>query len=184
MKELLDKTEERLKKAIASTQREFASIRTGRASASLLDRITVDYYGTETPIKTLANVSVPDARSLQIQIFDKGAVKLVEKAILKSDLGLTPNSDGTSIRLNIPPLTEERRKELVKVAKKSSEEGKVALRNIRRDELENLKKQEKEGVLSEDDRKRGEESIQKLVDRYSKELDTMLGAKEKEILEI
>lgn len=184
MKEVLQQTEEKMKKAIAATQRDFASIRTGRAAAALLDRITVDYYGTETPIKGMANISVPDARTLQIQAYDRASVQLIEKAIQKSDLGLTPNTDGNVIRLNIPMLTEERRKELAKVLSKSAEEGKIAIRNIRRDGTDHLKKMEKASELTEDERKRGEDQIQKLTDRYVKELEDLLAAKQKEVMEV
>jgi ribosome recycling factor len=184
MKEVISQTEEKMKKAIAATQRDFASVRTGRAAPALLDRITVDYYGTETPLKGMANISVPDGRTLQIQAYDKASVKLIEKAIQQSDLGLTPNTDGTTIRLNIPPLTEERRKELTKVLAKSAEEGKIAIRNIRRDGTDHLKKMQKANELTEDELKRGEEQIQKLTDRYVKELDELLATKQKEVMEV
>lgn len=183
-KDVINQAEDKMKKAIAATQRDFASLRTGRAAPALLDRIHVDYYGTETPLKGVANISVPDARTLQIQAYDRSAVALIEKAIQKSDLGLTPNTDGNVIRLQIPQLTEERRKDLVKVAKKAAEEGKVAIRNVRRDEMDALKKLEKGGELTEDERKRAEEQIQKLTDRFTRELDELLVAKEKEILEV
>lgn len=182
--DVINQTEDKMKKAVAALVREYASLRTGRAAPALLDRITVDYYGTETPIKSMANISVPDARTLQIQAYDRASVQLIEKAIQKSDLGLNPSSDGNTIRLSIPPLTEERRKDLVKVAKKATEEGKVALRNIRRDEMDALKKIEKAGEITEDERKRGEEKIQKLTDRYVKEMDEALSTKEKEIMEV
>jgi ribosome recycling factor len=184
VKDVINQTEDKMKKAVAALQREYASLRTGRAAPALLDRIVIDYYGTETPIKGMANISVPDARTLQIQANDRSAVQLIEKAIQKSDLGLNPSSDGNTIRLAIPPLTEDRRKDLVKVAKKATEEGKVALRNIRRDEIDALKKIEKAGEITEDDRKRGEEQIQKLIDRYVKEMDAALSDKEKEIMEV
>lgn len=173
-----------MRKAVLATQRDFASIRTGRASAALLDRLSVDYYGAETPIKAMGNISTPDARTIQIQVYDRSSVALVEKAIQKSDLGLTPNTDGQLIRLNIPALTEERRKDLVKVLKKSTEDGRVAIRNVRRDEMDSLKKLEKNGECTEDDRKRAEDQVQKLTDRFVKELDELLGQKEKEILEV
>ena len=184
MKEVLQQTEDKMKKAIQATQRDFASVRTGRASAALLDRISIDYYGTDTPIKGMANVSVPDGRTLQIQAYDRASVQMIEKAIQKSDLGLTPNTDGNTIRLNIPPLTEERRKELAKVLAKSAEEGKIAIRNVRRDGTDSLKRKEKAGELTEDDRKRGEEQIQKLTDRYVKELEEILQVKQKEVMEV
>ncbi|MEB3197624.1 MAG: ribosome recycling factor [Candidatus Sericytochromatia bacterium] len=182
--DIIHRAEDKMKKAIAATQRDFASIRTGRASAALLDRISVDYYGAETPIKSMGNISTPDSRTIQIQVFDRGSVGLVEKAIHKSDLGLTPNTDGQLIRLNIPPLTEERRKDMVKVAKKSAEDGRVAIRNVRRDEMDAVKKLEKANECTEDDRKRSEDQIQKLTDRFIKELDELLAHKEREILEV
>ena len=184
MKEVIQQTEEKMKKAIAATQRDFASVRTGRAAPALLDRISVDYYGTETPIKGMANISVPDARTLLIQAYDRQSVQLIEKAIQKSDLGLTPNTDGNVIRLNIPMLTEERRKELAKVLSKSAEEGKIAIRNVRRDGQDALKRKEKAGELTEDERKRGEDQVQKLTDRFVKELDELLAAKTKEVMEV
>jgi ribosome recycling factor len=184
MKEILQQTEEKMKKAIAATQRDFASIRTGRAAPALLDRISIDYYGTETPIKGMANISVPDARTLLIQAYDRASVQLIEKAIQKSDLGLTPNTDGNTIRLNIPALTEERRKELAKVLGKSAEEGKIAIRNVRRDGQDALKKAEKAGEMTEDERKRGEDQVQKLTDRYVKELEELLALKQKEVMEV
>lgn len=184
MKEVINQTEEKMNKAIQALQRELASIRTGRAAPALLDRISIDYFGVETPIKAMANVSVPDARTLQIQAYDRQSVQLIEKAIHKSDLGLTPNTDGNVIRLNIPPLTEERRKDMAKLAKKCAEDSKIALRNVRRDEMDALKKLEKAGELTEDVRKRGEDQIQKLMDRFVKEVDEVVSAKEKEIMEI
>lgn len=184
MKEVISQTEDKMKKAIAATQRDFASVRTGRAAPALLDRIHVDYYGTDTPIKGMANISVPDGRTLMIQAYDKASVKLIEKAIQQSDLGLTPNTDGNTIRLNIPPLTEERRKELAKVLSKSAEEGKIAIRNIRRDGTDALKKAHKANELTEDELKRGEDQVQKLTDRYVKELDELLAVKQKEVMEV
>jgi ribosome recycling factor len=184
IQDVIKSAEDKMRKAIAATQRDFSSIRTGRASAALLDRIFVDYYGAETPLKSMGNISTPDARTIQIQVFDRSSVALVEKAIQKSDLGLTPNTDGQLIRLNIPALTEERRKDLVKVLKKSAEEGRVAIRNVRRDEMDSLKKLEKNSECTEDDRKRAEEQVQKLTDRFVKELDELLSQKEKEILEV
>jgi ribosome recycling factor len=184
IKDVINQTEDKMKKAVAALQREYASLRTGRAAPALLDRIHVDYYGAETPIKQMANISVPDARTLQIQAYDRASVQLIEKAIQKSDLGLNPSTDGNVIRLSIPPLTEDRRKDLAKVAKKATEEAKVALRNIRRDEMDALKKLEKDGEITEDERKRGEEQIQKLTDRYVKVMDDELHTKEKEIMEV
>ena len=184
MEQVLKDAEDRMGKAIASLEREFASLRTGRASTSLVDNIKVDYYGTPTPINQLGSVAVPDSRTLTIQPWDKGSFPLVEKAILKSDLGLTPINDGKIIRIGIPPLTEERRKDLVKVAKKYTEDGKVAIRNIRRDANDALKKLEKDKTISEDDCKKATEQVQKLTDSYVAKADKVAQAKEKEIMEI
>lgn len=176
--------EDRMGKALASLERDFVKLRTGRASTSLIDDIKVDYYGTPTLINQLASVAVPDSRTLTIQPWDRGAFPLVEKAILKSDLGLTPMNDGKTIRIGIPPLTEERRKDLVKVARKYTEEAKVAIRNIRRDANESLKKLEKDKSASEDDVKKATEAIQKLTDAQIAKADQKCQAKEKEIMEI
>lgn len=175
--------EERMKKAIANLKNEFQSIRTGRANPQLLDRVEVQYYGTATPLKSLANISTPDGKSLVIQPYDKGALKDIEKGIHASDLGLTPNSDGSVIRIGIPPLTEERRKDLTKLVKKVGEEAKVAVRNIRRDCDHDIKKSKDSGV-SEDEVKGKLDNLQKLTDRYVKEIDSAIKEKEKEILEI
>ncbi len=180
---LLD-TEDRMTKAVSNMDKDFAKLRTGRASTSLVDDIKVDYYGTPTPVNQLASVSVPDSRSITIQPWDKGAFALVEKAILKSDLGLTPINDGKIIRINIPALTEERRKELVKVSRKYNEDAKVAVRNVRRDANENLKKLEKDKTISEDDLKKATDEVQKLTDKYVAEADKKCQAKEKEIMDI
>lgn len=176
--------QERMDKALVALDREFAKIRTGRASTSLVEDIKVDYYGTPTPISQVASVVVPDSRSLTIQPWDRGAFPLIEKAIMKSDLGLTPVNDGKLIRINIPPLTEDRRKELVKVARKYTEEAKVAIRNIRRDANDSLKKLEKEKTASEDDIKKATEQVQKLTDAQIAKADQKCQAKEKEIMEI
>lgn len=175
---------ERMDKALTSLDREFAKLRTGRASAALFDGIKVEYYGTMTPLGQLATVAVPDSRTITIQPWDRGAFGAVEKAILKSDLGLNPVNDGKILRITIPPLTEERRKELVKIAKKYTEEGKVAIRNIRRDANDALKKLEKEKQITEDEFKRAQEETQKLTDAAVAKADTLFGAKEKEIMEI
>ncbi len=175
---------ERMDKALTSLDREFAKLRTGRASAALFDGIKVDYYGTMTPLGQLATVAVPDSRTITIQPWDRGAFGAVEKAILKSDLGLNPVNDGKILRITIPPLTEERRKELVKVAKKYTEEGKVAIRNVRRDANDSLKKLEKEKKITEDEYKRAQEDIQKLTDSAVAKADSLFAAKEKEIMEI
>ena len=176
--------EERMQKALGSLERDFGKLRTGRASTSLVDGLKVDYYGTPTPIGQIASVAVPDSRSITIQPWDRAAFALVEKAILKSDLGLTPVNDGKIIRINIPPLTEDRRKDLVKVARKYGEEAKVAVRNIRRDANDQLKKLEKDKVISEDILKSGNDSVQKLTDAFVKKADAVCQAKEKEIMDI
>ncbi|MBU5211144.1 MULTISPECIES: ribosome recycling factor [Heyndrickxia] len=183
-KQVIANTKEKMTKAIQAYTRELSSIRAGRASASLLDRIVVDYYGAPTPVNQLASVSVPEARLLVIQPYDKTIVSDVEKAILKSDLGLTPNSDGTLIRLAIPPLTEERRKELVKQVKKEAESAKVAIRNIRRDANDDLKKLEKNGEISEDDLRGYSDDVQKITDEYINKVDELTKSKEQDILEV
>lgn len=176
--------EDRMGKAIGALEREFAGLRSGRASTSLVENIKVDYYGAVTPISQIGSVAVPDSRTLTIQPWDKGAFGLVEKAILASNLGLTPMNDGKLIRISIPPLTEERRKDLVKVAKKYTEDAKVAIRNIRRDANDSLKKLEKDKSASEDEVKRAQEEVQKLTDAYVAKADKVLADKEKEIMEI
>ena len=173
-----------MQKAVDATKREFAGVRTGRASPALLERVSVDYYGVATPITQVANVSVPEARLLVIQPWDKALIKEIERAILKSELGLTPSTDGAVIRLPIPSLTGERRKELVKVVHKQAEDGRVAVRNIRRDHREKLERLEKAGDLSKDDARRHQDEMQKVTDQYIKEIDTLLAAKEKEITEV
>lgn len=175
--------EERMKKAIANLHQELQTIRTGRANPALLDRVEVEYYGTPTALKGLANISTPDGRSLLIQPYDKSGLKDIEQAIHKSGLGLTPSSDGSVIRISIPTPTEERRKELVKVVKKYGEECRVAVRNIRRDSADHVKKQKSEGV-SEDEIKRKEETLQKVTDKYVKEIDKTIQEKENEIMDI
>ncbi|MEQ2526515.1 ribosome recycling factor [Robertmurraya yapensis] len=183
-KQVIANVKDRMTKAIGAYTRELASIRAGRASASLLDRITVDYYGAPTPVNQLAGVSVPEARLLVIQPYDKSVLGEIEKAILKSDLGLTPTNDGSVIRLMIPQLTEERRKDLVKVVKKEAEEAKVAIRNIRRDGNEDLKKLEKNGEITEDALRGYSDDIQKVTDEYIAKVDSLTKDKEKEILEV
>ncbi|MGB6521855.1 MAG: ribosome recycling factor, partial [Candidatus Cybelea sp.] len=167
-----------------STRSEFASIRTGRATPALLDRLHVEAYGSAVPLKQVASIGTPDARTLVIQAFDKNVVGDIRKAIEKSDLGLTPNIDGTSIRLVIPPLNEERRKDLAKVIKKKAEDGRVAVRNVRHHAHDDLKGQLKASAITEDDNKRLQESLQRLTDRYVKEIDALVVAKEKEIMEV
>ncbi|MBI4744917.1 MAG: ribosome recycling factor [Actinobacteria bacterium] len=181
---ILNEAESKMKKAILAVSSEFSTVRTGRASPALLDRIMVDYYGTPTPLNQLATVSVPEARLLTIQPWDKSSMENVEKAILQSDLGLTPSNDGTIIRLPIPHLNEERRKELAKVIKGIAEEGRVAIRNIRRDANEHLKALEKKHEISEDDLRRFQEKVQKITDKYIEEIDAMLSNKDAEIKEV
>jgi len=173
--------EEHMHKAIEATQRSFNTIRTGRANAAILDRIVVEYYGAPTPLKSLANINTPDSSTITIQPFDRSSLSLVEKAISLSDVGLTPNNDGSTIRLNIPPLTSDRRKELVKVAAKFAEEGKVSIRNIRRDAVDSVRKQEKSGEISEDEARDLQDKIQKLTDKYISKVDAVLADKEKDI---
>lgn len=176
--------EEKMHKCVEATRGEFASIRTGRASPALLDRLVVEAYGQPAPLKQVAGVSTPDSRTLLISAWDKGVVPEIRKAIEKSDLGLTPNIDGTSIRLVIPPLNEERRKDLAKVIKKKAEDGRVAVRNVRHHAHDDLKGQLKASAITEDDNKRLQESLQRLTDRYVKEIDALVVAKEKEIMEV
>ena len=177
----LSDVEDHMKKAIEAAQRSFNTIRTGRANASLLDRITVDYYGTETPLKSLANINTPDASTITIQPYDPSSLNNIEKAIYMSDLGLTPNNDGSVVRLNIPPLTSDRRKELAKLAGKFAEEQKVSIRNIRRDAIDSVRKQEKNKEISEDESRGIQDDIQSLTDKYIVKVDEVLAAKEKEI---
>jgi len=184
MDTVLKDAKTRMDKAVAALEKEFSHLRTGRASVSLLDGLKVDYYGTPTPIDQIASLSTPDSRTITIQPWDRAAFGLVEKAILKSDLGLTPVNDGKIIRIGIPPLTEDRRKDLAKVAKKYTEEAKVAVRNIRRDANDALKKLQKDKAISEDDLRKGEVDIQKTTDSYVAKLDQSLARKEKEIMEI
>lgn len=175
--------EERMEKAILSLKRDLATLRAGRTTPSLLDRIQVEYYGAPTPINQLANISTPDSRTLLIQPWDKTSLSEIERAIMKSDIGLTPANDGSIIRLSIPPLTEERRVELVKLTKKFGEEAKVAIRNIRRDANDDIKKMEKNGI-SEDESRGHQEDIQKTTDKFIAEVDKVLVSKEKEIMEV
>jgi ribosome recycling factor len=176
--------EDSMRKSVESTQRTFNTIRTGRANPSLLDKISVDYYGADTPIKSLATLSAPDSQTIQIQPFDRGSMSLIEKAISMSNLGLTPNNDGRVIRINIPPLTQERRKEFCKLAAQYAEEGKVALRNIRRDGIDRVKKLEKDGELSEDQSRDEQAKVQTLTDKYIAELEKHLAQKEVDILKV
>ncbi len=182
--ELLADGKRRMEGAVETLRHEFNSVRTGRASTGLLDRIQVDYYGAKTPLKQLASVTTPDARTVAVTVYDKGAVALVVKAIQESDLGLTPNTDGSVIRLTIPPLTSERRQELVKMVKSMAEDSRVAVRNVRRDVIQDLKELKKEGEVSEDDEHRAEDEVQKLTDGFIEKINEVLHHKEEEILEV
>ena len=176
--------ESKMNKAVASLESDLASIRAGRANPAILDKITVEYYGAQTPLAQVGTISVPEARTIIVQPWDVSVLKEIEKAILASDIGINPNNDGKVIRLNFPPLTEERRRELSKGISKRGEEAKVAIRNIRRDSLEQFKKQKKANEITEDDLKDLEDQIQKLTDRFVKNIDTIVTAKEKEIKEV
>ena len=180
----LSDVESTMKKAIDSTMRSFNTIRTGRASSSLLDKIIVEYYGAPTPLNQMANISTPDSSTLQIQPYDRTTMGAIEKAISLSDIGLTPNNDGVSVRLNIPALTSERRKEFVKMASKYAEEGKVAIRNIRRDGVDGVRKLEKASEISEDESRDQQDKIQKLTDKYVAEGDRVFAEKERDILKV
>ncbi|MFC4184571.1 ribosome recycling factor [Saccharococcus thermophilus] len=181
---VIKNAKEKMDKAVQAFSRELATIRAGRANPSLLEKVTVDYYGVETPINQLASISVPEARLLVIQPYDKSVIKEMEKAILASDLGLTPSNDGSVIRIVIPPLTEERRRELVKLVKKYSEDAKVAVRNIRRDANDELKKLEKNGEITEDELRGYTDDIQELTDDHIAKIDAITKEKEKEVMEV
>lgn len=181
---IINDAKARMEKAVQALRRDLASLRAGRATPSLLEKLQVEYYGTPTPINQLANISAPEPRLLVIQPWDKSTIASIEKALLKSDLGITPNNDGDVIRITIPPLTEERRAELVKVVKKSGEEAKVSIRNVRRDANDALKKMEKSGDISEDEGRRHQEGIQQLTDQYVKEIDEAIDSKEKDIMSV
>lgn len=170
-----------MQKSVEATQRSFNTIRTGRANPALLDRVSVEYYGAPTPLKSLATINTPDASTIAVQPFDRGSLNLIEKAIQMADLGLVPNNDGATIRINIPPLTAERRKEFVKLAAKFAEEGKVAIRNVRRDAVDAVRKQEKASEVSEDEARDLQDQIQKLTDKYTAKIDELLADKEKDI---
>jgi ribosome recycling factor len=182
--ELLSDAAERMQKSVESTRNELATVRTGRASPHLLDRLVVDYYGAETPLQQLAQVASTDARLLTLTPYDKSSIGAIEKAVMESDLGLTPNNDGNVIRLQIPELTEERRKEMVKIVHGVAEEGRVAVRNIRRDCMHDLRELKKEGEAGEDDERRAESELQKQTDKAIGEIDSLLKGKEEEILEV
>ena len=182
--DLLTDAREHMEKSVEATRQKFGTVRTGRASPSLLDRVNVDYYGTPTPLKQLATIHAAEARLLTVQPYDKSSIKAIEKGILESDVGLTPSNDGQVIRLQIPEMTEERRKEMVKVARHIAEEGRVAIRNVRRDVMHDLRELKDSGEAGADDEKRAEEALQKLTDAKVAELDALLKAKEEEILEV
>lgn len=182
--EVLTECDKQMQKAVDTTKHEFSQVRTGRASTAIVEHIHVEYYGSSTPLKQLANISVPEPRTVVIQPWDTTGIGNIEKALLASDLGLNPNNDGKIIRISIPPLTEERRKELDKFIKKISEEHRISVRNIRRDANEVLKKMQKQSVVTEDDERKGLDDIQKLTDKHIKHIDELLKHKEKEIYEI
>lgn len=184
IKEILTAHEDKLKKTIEALKKEYASLRAGRATPALLDKVTVAYYGTPTPVNQVATVKVPEPRMITIQPYEANMLQEIEKAIMKSDLGLNPNSDGKIIRLAIPQLTQERRAELAKTTHKKAEDAKVAVRNIRRDANDAVKKLEKDKLITEDELKKGQEDVQKLIDKYVKEIDQVMAAKEKEIMEV
>ena len=184
VKEILANEEERMKKSLEAVKREFGTLRAGRATPSLLDKVMVEYYGTPTPVNQVAKVSVPEPHMIVIQPWEKTILHDIEVAIMKSDLGLSPNSDGTAIRLSIPQPTQERRKEIVKTVNKKAEEAKVAMRNVRRDGNEAIKKLEKAKEITEDESKKGQEDVQKLVDKYINLVDSARAAKEKEVMEV
>ncbi len=184
VEDVLAQTRERMEKTLTALRHDLSGVRAGRATPTLLDRIRVDYYGTPTPLQQLAGISCPDARTIVVQAWDKGATSAIEKAILKSDLGLTPQVEGGLLRLNLPQLSQERRTELVRHVRKLAEDQRVALRNVRREGREQLEKQEKAGTLSADDLRRGVEELQRITDRYSEQIGTLLTAKEREITEV
>ena len=182
--EVLSAADQRMSRAVEAMQRDFQGIRTGRASTSLVERIHVDYYGTETPLNQLAGISVPESHQIVIQPWDRGVLGAIERAITKSDIGLTPNVDGTVVRLNIPPLTEERRKDLVRVVHKRMEEARVEIRNLRRDAADSIKKEERDGAVGADDARRQLEALQRTTDRWVAEVDRLGQVKEQEVLEV
>jgi ribosome recycling factor len=184
IEDFLADAKRRMDRSIEATHNEFNSIRTGRASPALLDRIMIDYYGTPTPLKSLASISAPEARLLVVQPFDPGAIKNIERAVQESDLGLTPSNDGKVVRLPIPALTEERRKDLVKVVRRVAEDGKVAIRNVRRDVMQHLKELVVNGEVGDDEERRAEQQVQKITDEHTKSIDDLLKVKEAEIMEV
>ena len=182
--EVLQDATTRMDKSIEATRNEFNTVRTGRASAALLDRIAIDYYGQQTPLRQLATINAPEARLLTVQPFDPGSIKAIERAIQESDLGLTPSNDGKVIRLPIPQLTEERRRELVKIVRHMAEDGRIAIRNIRRDAMHHLKEAVQEGEIGDDEERRAEDRVQKLTDEHVHAIDELLKHKEAEIMEV
>ncbi len=184
IKDILKNAGERMAKTVEHLAIEFNKVRTGKASTGLLEGIKVDYYGTPTPLAQVASINTPDSHTIAVQPWDKSMIPVIEKTILNANLGLNPASDGNLVRVPIPPLNEERRKELVKMIKKISEDARIAIRNVRRDEIEHLKKSEKDDHISEDDRKHAEKEIQTLTDKHIKEIDALLTKKEKEIMEV
>jgi ribosome recycling factor len=184
IEDFLADAKRRMDRSIEATHNEFNSIRTGRASPALLDRVTIDYYGTPTPLNTLASISAPEARLLVVQPYDPGSIKNIERAVQESDLGLTPSNDGKIIRLPIPALTEERRKDLVKVVRRVAEDGKVAIRNVRRDIMQHLKELVVNGDVGDDEERRAEQQVQKITDDHTKSIDDLLKVKEAEIMEV
>ncbi len=183
LQDLYKDTKEQMNKTIEAFKNQLSKIRTGRASAGLIDGVNVDYYGTPTPVNQVGSISVPDARTILIQPYDRSIINDIEKAIRVADLGFNPQNDGTVIRIPVPPLTEERRKEFVKMCKKYTEDFKVAIRNIRRDSIDQVKKMEKNKTITEDDRKKGEDEIQKITDEFIKKIDAIFDSKEKELME-
>jgi ribosome recycling factor len=184
IEEIYMDAEDRMDKSVVSVKNSLVSIRTGRASPTMLDRVKVDYYGAPTPLNQMASISVPSAQQLSVSPFDKSILSDIEKAIVEADLGLTPNNDGTIIRINIPELTEDRRKEMLKQCKAAGEEGKVAVRNVRRDSVESIKKMEKAKTVGEDEMKDGLDEIQKMTDKHVKEIDKIVASKEKEVMTV
>ncbi len=184
IKDLIKDAENRMKSAIAAMEEDYSAIRTGRATPALVEKLPVDYFGSAVPLLQLASISVPEARQLLIRPFDPSTLKMVERAILASDFGVTPNNDGKAIRLNLPPLTEARRRDLVKTVSNRAEEARVAVRNVRRDQIKDLKDFEKEKMISEDEMKEGEEEMQKLTDKMIVEIDAVCERKQKEVMEV
>ncbi|RPI13680.1 MAG: ribosome recycling factor [Ignavibacteriae bacterium] len=184
IKDILKNADSKMMKSVEAVRQELVRIRTGKATTSLLDGVKVDYYGTPTPLNQLGTVSIPDIHTIAIQVWDKSAIQSIEKAVMNANLGLNPMSEGQLVRIPIPPLNEERRKELVKLVKKFAEEGKVAVRNVRRDAIEHLRKAEKDEHVSEDDRKHAETEVQKYTDKHIKDIDVIIQQKEKEIMEV